>query len=68
MSCNSQCSVALPCGVVGWSALCDCGISWLNSLVFYTSTLEGGVYAYVIISSNYFLVATDATDMGHLIF
>ena len=24
---NSQCSVALPHGAVGWSVVCDCGIS-----------------------------------------
>ena len=27
MSCDSQCSVALPHGAVGWSVICDCGIS-----------------------------------------
>ena len=27
MSCNCKCSVALTRGVVGWSAVCDCGIS-----------------------------------------
>ena len=27
MSCVSQCSGALSHGCVGWSALCDCGIS-----------------------------------------
>ena len=27
MSCYCICSVALPHGVVGWSAVCDCGIS-----------------------------------------
>ena len=27
MSCDSRCSVALPDGAVGWSAVCDCGIS-----------------------------------------
>ena len=26
MSCDSQCSVALPYGAVGWSVLCACGI------------------------------------------
>ena len=25
MSCDSQCSVALPGGAVGWSDVCDCG-------------------------------------------
>ena len=27
VSCDSQCFVALPGSVVGWSAVCDCGIS-----------------------------------------
>ena len=27
MYCNSQCSVALPHGAMGWSVVCDCGIS-----------------------------------------
>ena len=27
MSCDSQCSMALPYSSVGWSAVCDCGIS-----------------------------------------
>ena len=27
MSCYCKCLVALPHGVVGWSAVCDCGIS-----------------------------------------
>ena len=27
MSCYCKCSVALPHGVMGWSAVCDCGIS-----------------------------------------
>ena len=27
MSCYCKCSVALPCGAVGWSAVYDCGIS-----------------------------------------
>ena len=26
MSCYCKCSVALPHGAVGWSAVCDCGI------------------------------------------
>ena len=26
LSCDSQCSVALPHGAMGWSAVCDCGI------------------------------------------
>ena len=25
--CHCKCSVALPHGAVGWSAMCDCGIS-----------------------------------------
>ena len=27
MSCYCKCSVPLPHGAVGWSAVCDCGIS-----------------------------------------
>ena len=27
MYCYYKCSVALPHGAVGWSAVCDCGIS-----------------------------------------
>ena len=34
MSDDSQCSVALPQGVVGWSAVCDCGISWSYASAF----------------------------------
>ena len=35
VSCDCYCSVALPHGDVGWSALCDCGISYSYSLAFY---------------------------------
>ena len=35
VSCDSQCTVALPYYAVGWSAMCDCGISRSYSLVFY---------------------------------
>ena len=27
MFCDSQCSVAIPNGTMGWSAVCDCGTS-----------------------------------------
>ena len=27
LSCYCKCSVALPYGAMGWSAVCDCGIS-----------------------------------------
>ena len=33
MYCYYKCSVALPHGAVGWSAVCDFGISWSYSLV-----------------------------------
>ena len=29
------CSVALPQGIMGWSAVCECGISSSYSLTFY---------------------------------
>ena len=32
LSCNYKCSVPLPRGAVGRSAVCDCGISCLYSL------------------------------------
>ena len=31
LSCDCKCSVYLPHGVVGWSAVCDCGIFWTLS-------------------------------------
>ena len=34
MTCDSQCSVTFPHGAVGWSAVCNCGISWSYSLAF----------------------------------
>ena len=33
MSCDCKCSEALPHGTVGWSSLCECGISWSYLLV-----------------------------------
>ena len=36
MSVDSYCSLALPRGVMGWSAVCDCGISRLYPLTFLT--------------------------------
>ena len=38
MSCYCKSFVTLPHGAVGWSALCDCGISWSYSL-FVSPTL-----------------------------
>ena len=35
MYCNYKCSVALPHGAVGWTAVCDCGITLLYSPNFY---------------------------------
>ena len=32
---DCYCSVSLPHGALGWSAVCDCGISWSYSLTFY---------------------------------
>ena len=33
MSFGCYCSFALPRGSVGWSEVCNCGISWSNFLV-----------------------------------
>ena len=35
MSCYCKCFVALPPDGVGWSAVCDCGISFSYSLTFW---------------------------------
>ena len=32
MYCYYKCFVALPHGAMGWSAVCDCGVSWSYSL------------------------------------
>ena len=29
---SGDCNMALPCGAMGVSAVCDCGISWSYSL------------------------------------
>ena len=34
MACDFYCSVSLPHGAVGWSAVCDCGILWSYSPTF----------------------------------
>ena len=34
MYCYYKCSVAFPHGAVGWSVVCDCGISRSYSLTF----------------------------------
>ena len=34
MYCDGKCAVALPCGAVCYSAVCDCGISLSNLLTF----------------------------------
>ena len=34
ISCYCKCPVSLPLGAVGWSAVCDCGISCSYSLTF----------------------------------
>ena len=37
MSCYSNCSATLPHGAVGWSAVCDCGITYHTRLLFSTN-------------------------------
>ena len=39
MYCYYKWSVALPRGAVGWSEVCDCGISWSYSLTFCVPTV-----------------------------
>ena len=33
--CGFHCSVSLPEGTVGWSAVCNCGIFWSYSLFYW---------------------------------
>ena len=35
MSCRCYLSLTLPHGVMDWSLVCDCGISWSNPLTFF---------------------------------
>ena len=37
-----KCYVTLPHGAVGWSAVCECGISWSYSLTFYIYNEQKG--------------------------
>ena len=32
--------MALPCGVMGLSAVCDCGISWSYTLTIFVSNIK----------------------------
>ena len=34
MLCDCYCSMALLHGAMGWSAMCDCGISVIDSFTF----------------------------------
>ena len=40
MFCDCKCPVTLPRGAVGWSAVCDCSISWLYLFTFVASRLS----------------------------
>ena len=44
MSCDFWCSVALPHGVVGWSAVYDCGISLSYSLTIYLFSSYSSIF------------------------
>ena len=43
--------VSLPHCAVGWSAVCDCGISWSYSLAFYARNFEKveGAYCFGVV-------------------
>ena len=43
LCCGCLHSVSLPHGVMGWSAVCDCGISWSYPLTF-ANNAESTVY------------------------
>ena len=46
MSCDCKCFVVLPGGAVGWSAVCDGGIPWSDSLTssLYLTESDSVVY------------------------
>ena len=45
MSCDFCCIVALSHGMVGWSAVCDCGISGSYSLAFYLLSSYSSIFS-----------------------
>ena len=45
------CSVSLPHGVVGWAAVCNCGISW-SYLFIFLGTLHLIVFCFIF---HYFI-------------
>ena len=47
-----DCSVVLPHGAVGWSAVCDCGISGSYSLIFRQSYANRSALYIKIIKFN----------------
>ena len=40
VSCDCYCSVAIPHGAVGWSAVCDCGIFYHTHLLFFNDSYD----------------------------
>ena len=52
MSCDYYCSVAHPHGLVGWSAVCDCGIYWSYSLTFLFTALNTKLFSLSLILVN----------------
>ena len=44
MSCDFCCLVALTHGVMGWSAVSDCGIFWSYSLTFYLLSSYSSIF------------------------
>ena len=43
------CSVSLPHGVVGWAAVCNCGISWSYFFLLRYITLSYFIYHIIVI-------------------
>ena len=50
--CGCLCSVSLPHGAVGWSAVCECGISWSYLLTCCISDSSGFNVAAPFINSR----------------
>ena len=62
MSCHCKCPVALPHGVVGWSAVCDFGISLTNLLNYYS--LADFCYLLTIFANSFVPISKSRSRSG----
>ena len=69
---SRDCSVALPRGTMGLSAVCDCGISYSYSLIIFDLGLHEpngwAIQLYRLYESLHFLPVLSKTSEGGLMF